>query len=304
MAVMTTGSHPKALWEGVMEWFGQVYDRYTPEYTDLVNIKKSKKNFEETIQSTTFGLAPIKAEGTGVSFTQSQQGYTTRATHVTYALGYIVTRENLEDNLYTEVSLKGASLLAESMHQTKETVVANMYNRAFNSSFTFGDGKELCATDHPNTTGGTFSNELATPAALSEASLEDLTIQIHQALDDAGLKIQLKSKCVVVPVQLEYEAYRILNSILRVGTANNDPNVIKDMQIFPEGVKVNHYLNDANNWFIRTDIKRGGLTLLERRAVDFTQDNDFDTENLKAKSTCRFSVTNADPRSLYGSAPA
>jgi len=304
MAVMGTFTHPKALWEGVFEWFGHMYGRYSPEWVHLVDEKKSKKNYEEVVQTTSLGLAPVKTETLGISFSDLQQGYTTRATHVTYGLGYIVSREKLEDNLYLETSLKGAEILAESMHQTKETVVANMYNRAFNSSYTFGDGKELLATDHPLTSGGTLSNELSTPAVLSEAALEDLTIQIAQATDDVGLKIQLRAECLVVPVQLQYEAYRILNAVQRVGTADNDPNAIKDMGVFPKGVKVNHYLTDANNWFIRTNVTRGGLTLYNRRPVEFAQDNDFDTENLKAKSTMRFSVTCADPRALYGSAPA
>jgi len=302
--VNTTGSHPKALWPGVYEWFGQTYGRYAPEWTQLVDKATSRKNYEETVQSTTFGLAPVKSEGSSVSYTDNQQGYTTRAVHVVYGLGYIVTRENMEDGLYMEVSLKGASLLSESMHQTKENVVANMYNRAFNSSYTFGDGKELLANDHPNTTGGTFSNELSTAAALSEASMEDLIIQIGQAEDDAGLKIQLRPRCLIIPINQQFEAHRILKSVQQSGTANNDANALRDMNVFPEGIKVNHYLTDTNNWFIRTDIKRGGLKLFQRRALEFTQDNDFDTENAKAKCTERYSVTAGDPRALYGSSPA
>lgn len=301
MALITTGSHPKALWEGVYEWFGQVYNRYTPEWTDLVDKKMSRKNFEEIVQSTTFGLAPVKEEGKSVSYTDHQQGYVTRATHVVYGLGYAVTRENLEDNLYKEISLKNSSLLAESMHQTKENVVANVYNRAFNSSYTFGDGVELIASTHPDTTGGTSSNILSTAAALSEAALEDIAIQIGQATDDVGLRIQLKPVSIHIPIDLQFEAERILKSIQRVSTADNDLNAIKTMSVFPGGAKVNHYLSSTTAWFVRTSISRGGLCLFQRRPLEFTQDNDFDTENLKAKTTERYSVTCADWRAIYGS---
>lgn len=301
MGVITTGAHPKALWEGVYEWFGQTYDRYSPEWVHLVDKKTSRKNYEETVQSTTFGLAPIKEQGKSVSYTDYQQGYVTRAVHVVYGLGYAVTRENLDDGLYKEVSLNNASLLSESMHQTKETVVANMYNRSFNSSYTFGDGVELLSSAHPNTSGGTSSNILSTAAALSEAALEDLTIQIGQATDDVGLRIRLKPKSLILPIDLQYEGHRILNSIQRVATADNDPNVLKDMNVFPEGIKVNHYLDSSTRWFVRTSITRGGLCLFQRRELEFTQDNDFDTENAKAKTTERYSVTCADWRALYGS---
>lgn len=303
MAV-TTGNYPKSLQPGVMEWFGYLQREHKPQWVHLVETKTSRKNFEEIVQDTDLGLASTKTEGDGVSYVTTQQGYTTRATHVVYGIGMAVTREQIEDNLYMEIGLKNTKKVFNAMHNTKETVVANMYNRAFNSSYTFGDGKELCATDHPHTLGGTFSNELATPATLSETSLEDLTIQIAKAESDAGNPMRVMPKCLIVHPNEMYNAYRILNSILRVDTANNDPNAIKDMNVIPDGVKVNNYLDDSNNWFVRTDVTEGGLMLIQRRPLEFTQDNDFDTENFKMKATERYVTTCANPHALYGSAPA
>lgn len=300
MAV-TTGSFPKALWEGVNQWWGTYYPKYNPEWVHLVDKKTSNKNFEEFVQDTDLGLAPIKTEGQSVSYVTTQQGPTTRATHVVYGVGMIISKEAISDNLYMELAIDKTTKIADSLHHTKETVVANMYNRAFDSNYTFGDGKELCSTAHPNTGGGTFSNMLSTAASLSEASLEDIAIQIGQAETDAGNPARIRPRCLIVPEDLEFEAFRILNSIQRVGTSNNDPNALKDMNIFPEGVKVNHYLSSATRWFVRTDIKKGGLTLFQRWEADYTRDNEFDTQNFKMKGVERYSTTNGDPRSLYAS---
>lgn len=300
MAV-TTGSFPKALWEGVNEWWGTYYPKHKPMWVHLVDKKTSHKNFEELVQDTDLGLAPIKTEGDGVSYVDTQQGPTTRATHVVYGIGMIITREAIEDNLYMQLAIDKTTKIADSLHHTKETVVANMYNRAFDSNYTFGDGVELCSTAHTNTLGGTFSNALSTAASLSEASLEDIAIQIAQAETDAGNPALIKPKSIIIPEDLEFEAYRILNSIKRVGTADNDPNALKDMGIFPEGCHVNKYLSSATRWFVRTDIKKGGLTLFQRREAEYTRDNEFDTENFKMKGTERYVTTNGDPRSIYAS---
>jgi hypothetical protein len=297
MAVIATGNHPKALWPGVHSWFGAKYDEHGREYEKLFDMKSSNKNYEELVQQTGFGLAPVKPEGSSTQFDHHSQGYTARGTNVAYSLGYIVTREELADNLYSEVSMRRAGSLAFSMAQTRENVGANVYNRAFNSTYTGGDGKELLATNHPSVSGNQ-SNELATAADLSEASLEDLTIQIMNAVDPKGLKISLTPKRLIVPTALVYDAERILKSQLRSGTADNDTNALRAMGVIPE-VVVNHYLTDTDAWFIRTNAP-DGLVWFDREAVQFTKDTDFDTDNAKAKGYMRFVPFWGDWRGLYG----
>jgi hypothetical protein len=300
--IITTGSHPKALWPGVKEWWGRTYNSHPEEWKDLVDIETSDMNYEEDVQMTGFGLVPVKTQGASSEYDSEMQGFTTRYTHLTYSLGYIVTQEELEDNLYEKVSKTRATALAFSFQQTKENVVANMYNRAFNSSFVGGDGKELLATDHPNTTGGTFSNELAVAADLSEASLEDLIIQMMGATDDRGLLISLMPKSLIVARQEWFNANRILKSVFQSGTANNDINVLHATNAIPEGIKMNHYLTSPHAWFLRSNIQMGtGLKFYQRIPISFTQDNDFDTDNAKAKSRERYSVGWTDPRALWGS---
>jgi len=272
------------------------------EWTDLVDVENSTMNYEESVQLTGFGLVPVKGQGAGTAYDSEIQGFTTRYTHLTYSLGYIVTQEELEDDLYEKVSKTRSRALAFSFHQTKENIVANIYNRAFNSGFVGGDGVELCSTVHPNTSGGTFSNELAVGADLSEASLEDLIVQIMGATDDRGLLISLMAKCLIVPRQEWFNANRILKSVFQPGNANNDINVLKATNAIPEGIKMNHYLTAPHAWFLRTNVRAGtGLVLYNRVAISFTQDNDFDTDNAKAKSRERYSVGWTDPRALYGS---
>lgn len=291
---ITTGNHPKALWPGMHAFFGTTYGEYQEEWRNLVEVQKSSKNYEEDTLVTGFGQMPVKPEGETVSYDSETQGFTKRYTHTVWGLGYIVTQEELEDNLYEAVSRKRIKRLAFSARQTKENVVANVYNRAFNTSYTGGDAKALCVTDHPGT-GGTWSNRLATDADLSEASLEDMMIQIAQARNDRGHVINLKATKLIVPSNLMFEAKRILKSDQQNDTANNAVNALKGMLDYT----VNHYLSDTDAWFIRTDCPYG-LQLFERRALSFTQDNDFDTENAKAKCTMRFSTGWTDPRGLYG----
>jgi len=303
MAVITTGNHPKALWPGVARWWGTSYDKFPKEYTDLVDVKTSKKAYEEDVETSGFGLAPIKNQGSATSYDEDLQGQTKRYTHVAYSLGYIVTREEQADNLYTEVSMRRVQNLAFSMSQTKENVVANLYNRAFSASYPLGDGKALIATDHP-TRAGTYSNELATPADLSETSLEDMIIQVMGATNSRGLKISLMPRCLIVPRQLIFDATRIVKSNLQNDTANNAINAVRSLGLIPEGVKANHYLTDPDAWFLRTNLPSAGLTLWQREAVEFTKDNDFDTDNAKAKAYERYSVGATDGHALYGSAGA
>lgn len=295
---ITTGLHPKALWPGVKAWFGRSYDEYEPQYMDLVDVETSDKAYEEEVESTGFGLAAIKPQGNSINYDSDSQGYTKRYTHVTYGIGYMVTEEELEDNLYAEVSKRRAPDLAFALRQTKENVVANVFNRAFNSSYTGGDGKEMCATDHP-TLNGNQSNELTNAADLSEAAIEDLIIQIRQATNARGLKIRLQPQSLHIPTDLEFEASRILMSVLQNDTANNAVNVLKATGALPKGIKVNQYLTSSTAWFIRTNARQGAK-LLQRRPVRLSKDNDFDTENAKAKATERYSVGWSDWRCYYG----
>jgi hypothetical protein len=297
---INTGSFAKALWPGVNSWYGQAYDEHGVEYTDLFDTESSRKAFEEDMGTSMFGLAAVKPEGGSVTYDTAQQGFLTRYSHVTYGLGFIITREMVDDDQYDIIGKKRAQGLAFSMRQTKEIVAANIYNNAFDSNYTGGDGKELLATDHPTIMGADYANE-TTAATLSEASLEDLCIDIMQAVNDRGLNISLIPQSLIINPELVFEADRILNSPLRVGTADNDLNALKNMGKFPGGVKVNHYLTDTNAYFIRTNCP-DGMKHFERRADDFTMDNDFDTDNAKYKATGRYSFGWTDPRGLYGNA--
>lgn len=296
---ITTGNHPKALWPGIHAWFGASYKEHPTEYTDIFDVKGSKMNYEEDVLVTGFGLAPVKGEGTSYTYDSESQGFTKRYKHVPYGLGYIVTREELADNLYAKVSKERAQRLAFSMRQTRETVGANVLNRGFNSAYTGGDGVELFSQAHPSLNGN-WQNELTTPADLSEASLEDLLILIGQATNDRGLKISLRGMKLIVPTGEMFEACRILESNLRVGTADNDINAIKKKGLLPGGYAVNHYLTDTDAWFVKTDAPNG-MCWFDRESVEFRQDNDTDTDNAKAKSYMRFSVGWTDPRGMYGS---
>ena len=299
MAVITTGNHPKALWPGIHAWFGAVYKEHPEEYREVFSIKSSEKNYEEDVLHSGFGLAPVKPEGMAVQYDSESQGYTKRYRHVAYALGFIVSHEELQDNLYEQVSKRRSAKLAFSMRQTRETVGANVLNRAYNASYTGGDGVELLATTHPSLN-GTWANELTTAADLSEASLEDLLIIISQATNERGHKIALRGLKLIVHPNDMFEACRILKSELRVGTANNDVNAIRNMGLLPEGYVVNHYLTDTDAWFVKTDAPNG-MCWFDREALSFTQDNDYDTMNAKAKSYMRFSTGWSDPRGMYGS---
>lgn len=299
MAIITTGSHPKALWPGVKAWWGLKYDEHKPEYPALFDPMTSDKHYEELVQSTGFGLAPVKDQGSSVFYDTTVQGFTTRTIHVTYGLGYIVSWEEMSDNLYTELSNGRAGANAFSMRQTKEIVGANVYNRAFNASFLGGDGVSLINAAHPNTSGGTFSNLQSLD--LSEGALEDICIQIMGVLNDRGLNISIMPKTLIVPRQLWFEANRILKSTLQPDTTSNSINVLKATNAFPGGIVMNHYLTDSDAWFVRTNVQYG-MCHYTRSPISFEQDNDFDTKNAKAFSIERYSFSWGDPRALFGSA--
>lgn len=299
--VINTGSHPKLLWPGVFTTWGQIYDSHQKEYTDLYTVLSSDKAYEQGVQVTPFGLAPVKPQGSPVTYDSEIQGPVTTYQHIAYALGYIVTFEELQDNLYKEVATRRAEGNAFSMNQTVENVAAFIYNNAFSTTyFTTPDGKALCATDHANTTGGTFSNALSPAADLSESSLEDLTIQIMGTQNDTGLLINIMPESLHISRNEWYNANRILQSVLQSDTANNSINVLKATNAFPKGIKMNHYFTSAHPWFIRTNCPNG-MTMFWRNEPMFDQDNDFDTKNAKAASYMRFSVGCTDPRGIFGS---
>jgi hypothetical protein len=298
--VITTATHPKALWPGIKAWWGQVYNEHPEEYVDLFTKDSSTQNYEEDVQLTGFGLAPRKSEGAGVSYDSETQGFVTRYTHVAYALGYIVTKEELDDNLYEKVSKRRAASLAMGFRQTKENVAANVYNRAFNSTYKGGDSVELCSTAHTNATGGTWSNKPTVDVDLSEAALEDAVIAIMGMQNDRGLLIQVMPQSLHIARQEHFNAHRILKSVYQSGTANNDVNVLAATNAFPGGIKLNHYFSSAHAWFIRTNVA-DGMKYYERVGISFDQDNDFDTMNVKAKGYERYSFGWSDPRAIYGS---
>lgn len=303
MGIITTSNFAKDLVPGVKTWFGQKYKEYPIEYLDIFEKMNSTRAFEEEAGVTGFGLATVKTEGSGIAYDDQEQGFVSRYTHVTYGLGFIITREMYEDGIAVTVALRRASALAFSIRQTKEIIGANILNRAFNSAYTMGpnsDGKELCATDHPNKSGGTWRNELATAADLSEAALEQACIDIAGFTTDRGLKIAIMPQKLIIPTALEFDAMRILESIGQSGTANNDINALRASKKFPQGIAVNHYLTDSDAWFIKTNCP-DGLKYMERRADAFGTENDFDTENAKFKATFRGSFGWSDPRGIFGS---
>lgn len=299
--VINTASHPKLLWPGVKAVWGQVYDEHSEEYPDLYDQDTSDKAYEQDVQVTGFGLAPQKPQGAPVSYDSEVQGWVTTYAHIAYALGYIVTHEEIKDNQYKIVATRRAKANAFSIRQTVENVGAFLYNNAFSTTyFTTPDGKALCASDHANPTGGTFSNALTPAADLSEAALEDLGIQIMNATQDRGLRIAIMPRSLIIPTAEWYNANRILKSVLQSNTANNNINVLKATNAFPEGIKMNHYLTSTTAWFVRTNCP-DGMKQYWRERPAFDQDNDFDTKNQKASTYMRFSVGCTDPRGLFGS---
>lgn len=299
---ITTGSLTKALWPGVNAWYGETYNEWSEEFKFLFDEETSSKAFEELVGISGFGLAVEKTEGGGITYDDARQSFITRAINRTFALGYIITEEAIEDNQYNLAVLgrRDAKALAFSMRQTKEILAANVFNRAFNSTYTFGDGKEMCSDVHPKYAGGTFANELAVSADLSEASLEQACIDIAGFTNDRGLKVAILPQTLIIPRELWFEANRILKSTLQSDTAYNNINVLKSTNAFPGGIKLNHYLTDADAFFIRTNCPEG-LKYYNRVGNEFKPDNDFDSGNAKFKARFRCSFTIGDPRSIFAS---
>lgn len=297
--VITTGSAPKLLWPGLQAIWGDNYRQEDQLWRGMFDVNNSTKSYEEVQQLIGFGLAPVKEEGSSVQYDTWRQGFTTRYDNKPFSLGFIVTREQIADNQYKETASRRTRLLAFTARSTKEVVHANVYNRATTAGFVGGDGVTLLNAAHP-TADGTQSNLLATAADLSETALEDLTIQIRNAENDRGLKIMIQPRKLIVAPAERYNATRILESHLRVGTTDNDANAMYNNGTVPEGWMDNPYLTDTDQWFVRTDCPES-MTSFERDAIEFAEDNDFDTSNQKYKFYERYIPGWSDWRGLYGS---
>ncbi len=290
----------KELEPGLNALFGMEYNRYEGQHAEIFDSESSDRAFEEEVMLSGFGAAPVKAEGSGVSFDDAQEAYTARYNHETVAMAFSITEEAIEDNLYDRLASRYTRALARSMAHTKQVKAASVLNNAFNAAFAGGDTKELCATDHPLTNGGTFANEPAVAADLNETSLEDALISIAGFTDERGLIIALKGTKLIIPRQLQFVAERLLVSNLRVGTADNDINAIKSSGLLPEGYVVNDYLTDSDAFFIKTDAPNG-FKHFERMALSTGMDPDFDTGNMRFKARERYSFGFSDPRAVFGS---
>ena len=290
----------KELEPGLNALFGMEYGRYENQHSEIFTTESSDRSFEEEVMLSGFGAAPTKSEGTGVAFDDANEAYTARYNHETIALAFSITEEAVEDNLYDRLSARYTKALARSMAHTKQVKAAAVLNNAFDSGVTGGDGKELCATDHPLTTGATFANEPSTAADLNETSLEDALIKIAGFVDERGLIVALRGLKLIVPRQLQFVAERIMNSALRVGTSDNDLNALKTTGMLPQGYVVNDFLTDTDAFFILTDTPRGFLHF-ERVALSTGMEADFDTGNMRYKARERYSFGFSDPRCVFGS---
>jgi hypothetical protein len=290
----------KELEPGLNALFGLEYSRYENEHAEIFLTETSDRAFEEEVMLTGFNGAEVKQEGAPVVFDQASEAYTSRYTHETIALAFAITEEAIEDNLYDRLASRYTRALARSMANTKQVKAAAVLNNAFNSSFTGGDGKELIATDHPLANGGTFSNELATAADLNETSLEQSLIDIASFVDERGLKIAIQGKKLIIPKELQFTAERLMKTPLRVGTADNDINAIKNMGMIPEGYRVNHFLTDTDAFFIMTDAPNG-LKHFVRSPIKTAIEGDFDTGNVRFKARERYVFGFSDPRGIFGS---
>jgi len=297
--VISTGSTPKLLWPGLTDIWGLSYNQYPQEWKDLFITMTSNKSYEEDVGLTGMGLAEVKAEGAALKYDTMKQSFVTRYTNVVYSKGYIITEEEIDDNLYPQFGRDRTENVAFSMVQTKENIGANIFNRAFNAAFPGGDGVSLINASHP-TEGGVLSNTLSVAANLSEAALEDALVDISQFRDSRNNHITIKGRCLAIPSQLMFEATRILKNPQRPDTANRDISAMYQMGVLPEGVKVNHYFTDTNAWFILTNCPKG-LKHFQRKAPSFAQDNDFSTKNALFSGSERYSFGWTDWRGAYGS---
>jgi len=289
----------KELEPGLNALFGLEYDRYENQHTEIFDTENSDRAFEEEVMLGGFANAAVKPEGQGIVYEDAQETFTARYTHETVALAFSLTEEAVEDNLYDKISTRYTKALARSMANTKQIKAANILNNAFNASFAGGDGKELCATDHP-TLSGNQKNELSTAADLNETSLEQMLIDIADMKDERGLKIALRGMKMIIPVQLQFVAERLMKSDGRVGTADNDINALKNMGMVPQGYVVNNFLTDTDAFFIKTD-SPNGLKHFVRAPIRTAMEGDFDTGNVRYKARERYSFGFSDWRGIFAS---
>ena len=290
----------KELEPGLNALFGMEYARYDNEAAEIYDTESSERAFEEEVMLSGFGAAPVKGEGSAVSFDDAQEAYTARYTHETIALAFSITEEAIEDNLYDRLASRYTKALARSMANTKQVKGAATLNNAFDSTFTGGDGKELCATDHPLVSGNTLRNEPSTASDLNETSLENALIDIAAFVDERGLKVSVRGMKLIVPAALQFVADRLLESTLRPGSADNDVNAVRNMGMLPQGYTLNHYLTDTDAWFIKTDAPRGFIHF-ERMPMSTKMEGDFDTGTVRYKARERYSYGVSDPRCVFGS---
>ena len=288
----------KELEPGLNALFGMEYSRYENEHAEIFDQESSDRAFEEEVMLVGFGEAAVKQEGAAVQFDTAQESFTARYSHETVALAFSLTEEAVEDNLYDTLSARYTRSLARSMAYTKQTKAANILNNAFSTAG--GDGVSLVNTAHPTALGGTFSNRSSTDADLNETSLEQAMIDIAGFIDERGLKIAMQGRKLIIPVNIQFVADRILNSTLRVGTSDNDINALRNMGMLPEGYTINHYLSDTDAYFIKTDATNGFKHFV-RAPLTTGMEGDFDTGNMRYKARERYSFGFSDPRCVYGS---
>jgi len=289
----------KELEPGLNALFGMEYDRYEGQHAEIYTTESSDRAFEEEVMLSGFGAAPTKAEGAAISFDDANEAYTARYNHETLALAFSITEEAIEDNLYDRLGSRYTKALARSMAHSKQVKAAAVLNNAFTAGASAGgDGKALCASDHPLTNGGTLDNVSA--ADLNETSLEDALINIAGFVDERGLKVALRGVKMIIPRQLQFVAQRILNTELRVGTSDNDTNAIRSMGMLPGGYAVNDFLTDPDAFYVLTDAPRGFIHF-ERTPLSTNMEADFDTGNMRFKARERYSFGFSDPRCVFGS---
>jgi len=290
----------KELLPGLNALFGLEYARYGEEHKEIFETESSERSFEEETKLSGFSAAPVKNEGNAIAYDNAQEAWTARYNHETIALGFSITEEAVEDNLYDSLSSRYTKALARAMAYTKQVKAASVLNNAFTAGYTGGDGVVLCSASHPLVSGGTNSNTFAVQADLNETSLEAAVIQIAGWTDERGLLIAAKPRKLVVPPALMFVATRLLETELRVATADNDINAIKSNGSIPEGYRVNHFLTDTNAWFLCTDVPNG-LKHFVRTPLQNSMDGDFDTGNVRYKSRERYSFGWSDPLGIFGS---
>jgi hypothetical protein len=293
----------KELLPGLNALFGLEYARYGEEHKEIFETETSERSFEEETKLSGFSAAPVKNEGSAIAYDNAQEAFTARYNHETIALGFSLTEEAIEDNLYDSLSARYTKALARAMSYTKQTKGAAVLNNGFSSSFLGGDGVCLFSASHPTVSGGTNSNIPTTPADLNETSLEAAVIQIAGWVDERGLLIAAKPKKLIIPPSSMFIATRLLETELRVSTSDNDINALKNNGSIPEGYTVNHYLTDTDAWFLSTDVPNG-MKHFVRSPLAQSMDGDFDTGNVRYKSRERYSFGWSDPLGMFGSAGA